>query len=93
MKRYDHLYAEVTSFENLWLAEKKAARGKRGQGAVAAFEFNLEDELLRLADELAPALDVNRATIKRDLAALCAAGEGVLTRGSRVHNTPTLRDR
>jgi len=35
-----------------WLAERKAAKGKRGQPAVAAFEFNLEDELFRLQDEL-----------------------------------------
>jgi len=52
MKRFDHLYDGLASFENLWLAERKAARGKRGQGAVAAFEFNLEDELWRLQDEL-----------------------------------------
>ncbi len=51
-KRFAHLYTEVASFENLWLAAHKAARGKRGQPAVAAFEFNLEDELLRLEDEL-----------------------------------------
>jgi RNA-directed DNA polymerase len=53
MKVYRDLYDQVTSFENLWLAERKAAKGKRGQPAVAAFEFNLEDELLRLQDELA----------------------------------------
>ena len=52
MKRFDDLYPTVTSFENLWLAHRKAARGKRGQPAVAAFEFNLEDELCRLQDEL-----------------------------------------
>ncbi len=52
MKRYDNLYDEVTGFENLWLAYRRAARGKRGQPAVAAFEFNLEDELFRLQDEL-----------------------------------------
>ena len=52
VKRFDHLYDELTSFENLWLADRKAAKGKRGQPAVAAFEFNLEDELLRLQDEL-----------------------------------------
>ncbi len=52
MKRYHDLYSTLTSFENLWLAAHKAARGKRGQPAVAAFDFNLEDELLRLQDEL-----------------------------------------
>lgn len=53
MKRFDHLYDELTSFENLWLAERKAARGKRGQGAVAAFEFDLEANLWQLHEELA----------------------------------------
>ena len=52
MKRFDHLYAELASFENLWLAERKAGRGKRGQSAVAAFEFDLEDNLWRLHEEL-----------------------------------------
>ena len=52
MKVYRDLYDQVSSFENLWLAERKAAKGKRGQPAAAAFEFNLEDELLRLQDEL-----------------------------------------
>ena len=52
MKVYRDLYDQVTSFESLWLAQHKAARGKRGQPAVAAFEFDLEDELLRLQDEL-----------------------------------------
>ena len=52
VKRFDQLYDEMTSFENLWLAHRHAARGKRGQPAVAAFEFNLEDELCCLQDEL-----------------------------------------
>ena len=52
MKRYHDLYDQVTGFENLWLAYRRAARGKRGQRAVAAFEFDLEDELFRLQDEL-----------------------------------------
>ncbi len=51
-KRFDDLYEQVTSFENLWLAHHKAARGKRGHPAVAAFEFILEDELWQLQDEL-----------------------------------------
>jgi retron-type reverse transcriptase len=46
------IYDQVVSFENLWLAHRKAARGKRGGRAVAAFEFDLEDELWRLHEEL-----------------------------------------
>jgi|GEM_PF-6971808 len=37
MKRYGNLYSQVTAFENLYLAYRKAAKGKRGQGNVAAF--------------------------------------------------------
>ena len=53
MKVFDHLYEEVTSFENLYLAYRKAAKGKRGQPPVAAFEFDLEANLWQLQDELA----------------------------------------
>jgi RNA-directed DNA polymerase len=34
------------------VAYRKAAKGKRGQAAVAAFEFDLERNLYRLEDEL-----------------------------------------
>ncbi|MCU0486493.1 MAG: hypothetical protein MUC85_10360 [Anaerolineales bacterium] len=36
----------------LWLAFKKAARGKRSQPAVATFEYDLEENLLRLREAL-----------------------------------------
>lgn len=52
MKKYKHLYPGITSFENLYQAFRKAARGKRSQAAVAAFEFDLEDNLFRLQEEL-----------------------------------------
>jgi retron-type reverse transcriptase len=52
MKVYRDLYPQVVSFENLYLAYRKAARGKRGQPPVAAFEFDLEANLFRLQDEL-----------------------------------------
>jgi hypothetical protein len=29
-KQFDHLFEEITSFENRWKAWKKAAKGKRG---------------------------------------------------------------
>jgi hypothetical protein len=53
LKRYRDLYRQVACFENLYLAYCKAARGKRGQPNVAAFEFDLEGNLARLQDELA----------------------------------------
>jgi retron-type reverse transcriptase len=51
-RRYDDLYASLTTFENLYLAYRKAAKGKRGKRAVADFEFNLDDHLFQLQEEL-----------------------------------------
>ena len=44
-KRFDQLYPALVDFENLHLAYRRAARGKRWQPAVAAFEFDLEANL------------------------------------------------
>ena len=49
---YDNLYESIASFENLYLAYRGAAKGKRGQPEVAGFEFNLEENLVRLREEL-----------------------------------------
>ncbi len=46
------MFDELTSWPNLLLAYQKAARGKRGQPNVAAFEYRLEENLWRLQDEL-----------------------------------------
>ena len=46
-RRYDDLYASLITFENLYLAYRKAAKGKRGQRAVADFEFDLDDNLFQ----------------------------------------------
>lgn len=51
-RRYPHLWLEVIAFKNLWLAFKKAARGKRSRPAAAGFEFNLEQNLVALSEEL-----------------------------------------
>lgn len=51
-KTYRHLYPTVCSFENLYLAWRKARRGKRGQPEVAAFEVDLARNLFALQDEL-----------------------------------------
>jgi hypothetical protein len=51
-KRYGDLYPQLISFENLNLAYRKAAKGKRGQPNVAEFEFDLEANLLQLQVEL-----------------------------------------
>jgi len=51
-KVYRHLWAELTSFNNLWWSFKKGAKGKRSQSSVADFENYLEENLLNLQDEL-----------------------------------------
>jgi retron-type reverse transcriptase len=53
MKTYKHLYDQVVSFDNLYLAARKARRNKRSREDVAAFEFSIENELLILQRELA----------------------------------------
>ena len=51
-KTFRKLYEQVTSFENLWEAYRKARRGKRYQEPAAWFDFRLEENLLRLREEL-----------------------------------------
>ena len=46
-------YADIYSWENLHTAWRKAAKGKRGRRAAAAFEYRLEDNLIQLQEELA----------------------------------------
>ena len=48
-----NIYADLYTWDNLYLAYRKAARGKRGRGPAARFEYRLEDNLIRLQDELA----------------------------------------
>ncbi len=45
-------YEKIHTWENLYEAFKKAAKGKRGHPSVAAFEFRLEDNLVALQNEL-----------------------------------------
>lgn len=52
MKTYKHLYSQITSFDNLYLAFKAARKGKRSRPDVAEFEFQLEENLLNLQTEL-----------------------------------------
>jgi len=53
IKTYKNLYPQVWAWDNLYLAYRKARKGKRSRPDVAAFEFNLELELPRLQDDLA----------------------------------------
>jgi len=46
------IYASVIDWDNLWLAYRAAARGKRGATSVARFEFQVADRLVELQAEL-----------------------------------------
>ena len=46
------MFDDLCSWDNLLLAYRRAARGKRGHDNVAAFEYTLEDNLLALQAEL-----------------------------------------
>ena len=52
MKRFKQLFDEVCSLETLHLAFLKARKGKRDRHEVASFTFHLDQELVRLRDEL-----------------------------------------
>lgn len=51
-KVYDDFYPQIYNLLNLWQAFKKAAAGRRKNPSVAQFEYNLENELVALRDEL-----------------------------------------
>jgi len=46
-------YKDIHTWENLYRGYRRAAKGKRGRAPAAMFEFNLENNLVRLQDELA----------------------------------------
>ena len=52
MKSYWHLYEQVYDWDNLYLAYRKARKGKRGRPPAATFEFDLEANLVTLQQEL-----------------------------------------
>ena len=51
-KQFDDFFEEITSFENLWRAFKRAAQGKRGQVEVADFEVNADFRVLEIQSAL-----------------------------------------
>ena len=52
MKTHKNLYSQVCSFDNLLLAARKAAKGKRSKPSTARFLFELAREIPRLQREL-----------------------------------------
>jgi len=45
-------FTQIYAFENLYQAYRAARKGKRSKASVATFEYNQEEELLRLQEEL-----------------------------------------
>ena len=52
MKTHKNLFEKVCNYENLYNAYLKARRGKNDVAEVLKFNYNLEDELLKLQHEL-----------------------------------------
>jgi len=52
MENYSNLFEELCSFRNLSVAFSKARKNKRFRDDVSTFELNLEEELLKLKQEL-----------------------------------------
>ncbi len=52
MKTYNYLYLRICSEENLYLAYKKARKGKTKKNYVKEFERDLEDNISKLRTEL-----------------------------------------
>lgn len=52
MKTYKHLYPQITDFDNLYVAWRKARKNKRYKPSAANFGQNLDVELLTLHREL-----------------------------------------
>ena len=52
MKTYKNLYAQITDFDNLYAAWRKARKNKRYKLSTARFGQNLDMELLALHREL-----------------------------------------
>jgi retron-type reverse transcriptase len=52
MKTYKNIYPKICTYQNLYHAWRKAAKGKRKAPEVADFEYFLTDNLLQLEKEL-----------------------------------------
>ncbi len=72
------LFEQIASFENLWLAFRKASRGKRSRENVADFEYHLEGWLLRLQRQLQKARKAAEALAHADERACRGLSQGPL---------------
>ena len=51
-RKYFSLYDKIICPLNIWLAYKKASKGKRYKPAAASFEYDLEENLIEIEQEL-----------------------------------------
>jgi retron-type reverse transcriptase len=51
-KTFKHLYSQITDFQNLFLASRKAQKGRRYRESTMRFNFDLEANLFCIQDEL-----------------------------------------
>lgn len=52
LKRKGNIYGKILTYKNLYLAYKKARKGKRNRGATIKFELELESNLFQLKKDL-----------------------------------------
>lgn len=52
MKTYKNLFDKICSFENVYVASLKARKCKRYRDEILRFGYNLEENLLKLQEEL-----------------------------------------
>jgi len=52
MKQFDNLFNKVVDIENIYLGYIKAKKGKKYRKEVLSFSFNLEQNLLKIQEEL-----------------------------------------
>ncbi len=52
MKRYNNLFEQIASFENLSEAVKKTMKCKKNKPTVREFYFNFENEIIKLREEI-----------------------------------------
>ena len=48
MKRFNHLFEQIITFDNILKAYHKASKGKKNKKSVASFSFQLEANLLKI---------------------------------------------
>jgi retron-type reverse transcriptase len=51
-KKYKNIYNNICTFENIWYSSRKARMGKRMKNQTLDFEFNLENNLFVIQDQL-----------------------------------------